>query len=147
VIVFADTSAVGRVYLSDQPDSVELRRIVLKNDDPVIVCRLTDVEFTHSVALAEHDKRLTRRQAKNLLDQYTDDTAENGPVSVVDVTGATFLHAKDLARRFPTLRTLDSIQLASCTELIDAAPGDKVALLTRDRRQREVARGLKIAVL
>ncbi|HEY3737117.1 MAG TPA: type II toxin-antitoxin system VapC family toxin [Jatrophihabitans sp.] len=146
MIVFADTSVIGRIYLDDQMDSAELRVIILDSDDPAVICRLTDVEFTHSVALAEHDKRLTPRQAKDLLDQYRDDTAEDGRVAVVEVTPMTFARAEDLARRFPTLRPLDAIQLAACAELIDAAE-DEVALLTRDARQREVAKRLKIAVI
>lgn len=50
MIVHIDTSALGRLYLGDQSDSVQLSHTVRDGDRPVITSELTDVEMASTLA-------------------------------------------------------------------------------------------------
>ncbi|WP_375504620.1 hypothetical protein [uncultured Jatrophihabitans sp.] len=52
MIIYIDTSALGRVYLGDKSDSAELGRIVYDGDHPVVTSELTDVEIASAFARA-----------------------------------------------------------------------------------------------
>ena len=68
VIIYIDTSALGRVYLGDQSDSTELSRVVYEGDWPVITSELTDVEIASTLTRASRDGVIDSVTANELLD-------------------------------------------------------------------------------
>lgn len=145
MIVYIDTSALGRVYLGDQTDSAELSRVVCEGDRPVITSELTDVEIASAFARASREGVIDPATAGALLQQYAADTSDAGPVGVVALDSDTIA----LAQRYvlsASLRTLDAIHLAACTRFAEST-ADEVRLLSRDHRQIEAARALGIALV
>ncbi|MHB8331470.1 MAG: PIN domain-containing protein, partial [Candidatus Dormibacteria bacterium] len=53
--IFADTSAVVRAYLSDEPDHATLAEVLLAGPEPVVISALAEVEFVSAVARAPPD--------------------------------------------------------------------------------------------
>lgn len=145
MIIYIDTSALGRVYLGDQSDSTELSRVVYAGDNPVITSELTDVEIASVLARAGRDGVIDSVTADELLDRYAADTSDTGPVGVVAVDSHTIALAQRYVLRAP-LRTLDAIHLAACARFGESTP-DEVRLLSRDNRQNEAANVLGIVLV
>ncbi len=57
-IFYADTSALVRALFVDEPDHVELRRLLLEGETPVVTSELTRVELASAVAAAAWTGRL-----------------------------------------------------------------------------------------
>lgn len=144
MIIYIDTSALGRVYLGDESDSTELSRVVYQGDHPVITSELTDVEIASTLARANRDGTIDSSTASGLLHRYGADTCDTGPVGVVALDSDTIALAQRYVRS-ATLRTLDAIHLAACTRFGESAAAE-VRLLSRDIRQNEAARALGIAL-
>ncbi len=142
MILYIDTSALGRVYLGDQSDSTQLSHIVYDGDRPVITSELTDVEIASTVARASRAGAITAATADELLDRYAADTSDTGPLGVIGLDSDTIALAQRYVLQAP-LRTLDAIHLAACARFGDSTPDD-VRLLSRDNRQNEAARALGI---
>ena len=58
MIVFADTSALGSVYLGDEEDGSWIEWVIFDGPDPVVVCELADVEFASLLARARREDRI-----------------------------------------------------------------------------------------
>jgi len=144
VIIYIDTSALGRVYLGDQSDSTELTRVVYEGDCPVITSELTDVEIAGALARASRDGVLDLVTADELLARYAADTSDAGPLGVLALDSDTIALAQRYVLTAP-LRTLDAIHLAACARFGESTP-DEVRLLSRDNRQNEAAHALGIAL-
>lgn len=144
MIIYIDTSALGRVYLGDQSDSTELSRVVYEGDRPVITSELTDVEIASTLARARRDGVIDSITADGLLDRYATDTSDTGPLGVVALDSDAIALAQRYVLSTP-LRTLDAIHLAACARF-GASTSDEVRLLSRDNRQNEAARALGIAL-
>lgn len=144
MIVYIDTSALGRVYLGDQSDSSELARVVYEGDRPVITSELSDVEIASTFAQASRDGVIDSVTAHGLLDRYAADTSDTGPLGVVALDSDTIALAQRFVLSAP-LRTLDAIHLAACARFGESTP-DEVRLLSRDNRQNEAAQALGIAL-
>lgn len=144
MIIYIDTSALGRVYLGDQSDSTELTRVVYEGDRPVITSELTDVEIASTLARASRDGVIDLDTASGLLDRYAADTSDTGPLGVVALDSNTIALAQRYVLSAP-LRTLDAIHLAACARFGESTP-DEVRLLSRDNRQNEAAQALGIAL-
>lgn len=145
MIVYIDTSALGRVYLGDRADSTELSRIVYDGELPVITSELTDVEIASAFARASREGVIDAAAAGGLLQQYAADTSDSGPLGVVALDSDTLALAQRYILSAP-LRTLDAIHLAACSRFAESA-ADEVRLLSRDHRQTEAARALGIALV
>ncbi|CAN5621791.1 type II toxin-antitoxin system VapC family toxin [soil metagenome] len=144
MIIYIDTSALGRVYLGDQSDSTELTRVVYEGDRPVITSELTDVEIASTLARASRGGVIDSVTANGLLDRYAADTSDTGPLGVVALDSDTIALAQRYVLSTP-LRTLDAIHLAACARFGESTP-DEVRLLSRDNRQNEAAQALGIAL-
>lgn len=145
MIIYIDTSALGRVYLGDQSDSAALSRIVYEGDRPMITSELTDVEIASALARASRDGVIDPATAGALLEQYAADSSDTGPLGVVALDSDTIALAQQYVLSAP-LRTLDAIHLAACTRFAASTP-DEVRLLSRDTRQNEAARALGIPLV
>jgi predicted nucleic acid-binding protein len=144
-LLYADTSALARAYLADEPEHELLRGMLLEGSDEVVTSALTRIELASAVRAAAGTGRLRRWQ--RLLDRIDADCDEDGPVTLLALQPDVVLEpAYDLVRRH-RLRTLDAIHLAvaleDCPRL--AADGD-VAFVTRDAEQAAAARSLGLAL-
>jgi len=144
-LLYADTSALARAYLADEPDHEQLRDLLLEGHDPVVTSALARIELASAIRAAAGAGRLRRWQS--LLERIDADCEEQGPLTLLALQPELVLEpAYDLVRRH-RLRTLDAIHLAvaleDCPKL--AEDGD-VAFVTRDGHQAAAARTLGLAV-
>ncbi len=93
MIVFADTSALGSVYLGDEEDGSWIEWVIFDGPDPVVVCELADVEFASLLARARREDRIDEAGVAERLEMYADHTADDGPIGVVPLTGDTLVRA------------------------------------------------------
>lgn len=144
MIIYIDTSALGRVYLGDRSDSAELGRIVYEGDDPVVTSELTDVEIARALARASRERVIGPDTADELLKRYAADTSDTGPLGVIALDGDVIARAQEYVLS-TSVRTLDAIHLAACARFGESTP-DEVRLLSRDNRQNQAAHALGIAL-
>lgn len=144
MILYLDTSALGRVYLGDQSDSTQLSHIVYDGECPVVTSELTDVEIASTLERAGRDGTITRVIVDELLDRYAADTCDTGPLGIIGLDSDTISLAQRYVLQTP-LRTLDAIHLAACTRFAESTTDD-VRLLSRDNRQNEAALALGIGL-
>jgi predicted nucleic acid-binding protein len=146
VAIFADTSAVVRAYLLDEPDHATLAEVILAGPEPVVISALAEVEFVSAVARATRNRRIGRTLADRLLADFVADTAAGGPLAVAtfDAQGA-FATAKRLLGKY-RLRTLDALQLAAAIS-VAAATDEELVFCTRDEDQAAAARAEHLSVL
>ncbi|MCA1600436.1 MAG: type II toxin-antitoxin system VapC family toxin [Acidobacteria bacterium] len=143
-VVYADTSALARVWFSDEPDHREISQIVLDGDDFIITSELARPEFASAVYAASRDGRLS--EPKAVLHRFDADCGEKGSIALLPLEPSSiFPSAVRLLGLYP-LRTLDAIHLAVALEEKGSA-GEDFALLTRDDRQGEAAGAEGLLVL
>jgi predicted nucleic acid-binding protein len=146
VAIFAGTSAVVRVYLSDEPDRAMLAEVLFAGPEPVVISALAQVEFVSAVARATRDGRIGQSLAGRLLADFVADTASDGPLAVaVFDAEAAFAAAKRLLGKY-RLRTLDAVQLAAAMS-VAATTDEELAFCTRDEDQAVAARAEHRSVL
>lgn len=136
-LLYADTSALVRAYLADEPGHTELRRLLLDGSDLVTCSELARVELAGAVRSAERSGRLPTPSA--VLDRFDVDCVSR--IALVRFDAGTVLptaRALVLAHR---LRTLDALHLAVAVEAA-LAVGDALIFVTRDRDRADVARAL-----
>lgn len=144
-LLYADTSALARAYLPDEPDHETLRAILLEGTEPVVTSELARLELASAITAAARAKRLPR--VRRLLARIETDLGSDGPVALVvlrsDVVFPTALRLVIEHR----LRTLDAIHLAvAIEEFSDPAPAEGLAFVTRDRQQAAAARAMGLSV-
>lgn len=139
VVAYADTSAIVRAYMPDEPAHERVRRALFHERWTVLTSVLADVEMTAAVRAAARAGRIA--DPEPLLDQVAADMAPDGPLVVLGLSTEGVLgRARDLCDRHP-LRALDALHIA--VALVDGArvAGDAgLAFLTCDARQAEAAR-------
>ena len=141
-MLFADTSALARVYLEDEPDARALRTLLLDSGEAVVASELVRVELARSAKGAERAGRLT--SAAMMLDLVDDDL--DGPITVVDLDPRAILpSARDLVLEH-RLGTLDAIHLAVAVDFRDTG-SDDVVFVTRDADQAAAAKALGFPLL
>jgi len=143
-VLYADTSALVRAYLADEPDHEVLRATILEGDEPVTTSEISRVEIARALKAAERAGRL--EDAGPVLERVDADlsglpilTIRLDPVALVPRSRELVI-----AHR---LRTLDALHLAVALSLDVWADGEQVALVTRDSGQASAARALGLAVL
>lgn len=145
-LLYADTSAVIRAYLSDEDDHAPLNRLLLVGNDPVVTSELTHVEFTSAIAAAHRAGRISNPDA--ILADFESECGEYGAFSLLAFDSATILPmARQLVLDNP-LRAMDAIHLATALiEAVSLAGGEATALVTRDNRQAAAAKVCGLRVL
>ncbi len=144
-VFYADTSALVRAFFVDEPDHVELRRLLLEGETPVVTSELTRVELASAVAAAARTGGLQRPQV--VLDRYDGECGDDGPLTMVRLDPEVALPtARGLVLRHQ-LRTLDAVHLAvALTTAVDLAADGEVCLVTRDHGQAAAAVEVGLAV-
>jgi predicted nucleic acid-binding protein len=110
-VYYADTSALLVSYLPDEAGSAALRALLLEGRDPVLACRLVDVEVPRALVTGVRRGRIPAGRLGALLDQYDRDVGSRRRVELLGLDTAALERARDLVTRHP-LRTLDAIHLA-----------------------------------
>jgi len=110
-VYYADTSALLVSYLPDEAGSEALRALLLEGRDPVLACRLVDVEVPRALVTGVRRGRIPAAALHALLRQYDRDVGSHRRVELLGVGTAALRRARDLVTRHP-LRTLDAIHLA-----------------------------------
>lgn len=123
-VYYADTSALLVSYLPDETGSAALRALLLEGRDPVVACRLVDVEVPRALATGVRLGRIPAARLDALLDQYDRDVGGGRRVELLGLDASALERARDLVARHP-LRTLDALHLA-------VAEGDGRRLVGRD---------------
>jgi len=145
-LLYADTSAILRAYLVDEPDHEVLRSTLLHGTEPVVVSEVARIELASAMARVGRSGRLPNW--KSVLEQIDNDFGDAGPIALVAIRAETVFPA---ARRLAVesgLRAMDAVHLAVATEECPAiAAGDDVVFITRDREQANAAAALGLVVL
>jgi predicted nucleic acid-binding protein len=144
-VLYADTSAVVRAHLPNEPDHEELASLLFEGEHRVITSELTRIEFASAMASARSAGRI--RYARPALARFDAD-AGSGVLTVIPLVPQVIMPAAyRLAADNPTLRTLDAIHLAvALHDTQGLTGGAPVTLVTRDQRQADAAKahGLEV---
>lgn len=141
-VLFADTSALARAYLRDEPDSQALRHILLDSGEPVVASELVRLELARSVAGAQRAGRVANAvRILRGIDVDLDD-----PITIVDLEPSTVLPCARQLVLEHRLGTLDAIHLAVAVEERRRSP-DPMVFVTRDADQAAAAAALGFSLL
>lgn len=145
-ILYADTSAIVRAYLTDEPDHAQLRALLLDGGNAVLSSEIARVEFASAVTVASRRSRLAR--AEILLNRFDADCQPGGAIGLLAFDTPNVLGlARDFVRSH-SLRTLDAIHLAvALSDGVRLAAGDVLTLVTRDANQANAARALGLPTI
>lgn len=145
-MIYADTSAMGRAYFSDEPGHAELRALLLGGRETVVTSSLTRVEIASAVHRAVRAGRI--RDGRAVLDRFDADCGAHGPIVRLRVRPDGLLEvAVDLVAAH-ALRALEAIHLAvALTDAVALADEEPLTFVTRDAEQATAARahGLTVA--
>ena len=146
-VLYADTSAVVGAYLSDEAEHVALKELLFSRVHSVLTSELTRVEFASAATAAMRLGRISDHLG--LLRQFDHDTATGGHFGVIPLAPHRILPAaRRLVLENHPLRTLDAIHLAVALYEVSALTGGEPAVMvTRDRRQADVAKANGLSVL
>ena len=140
-LLYADSSALLRAYFADEDEHLELRKLLLREREPVVTSEITRLELASAVRAAYSAGRVVR--SSDLLERIEGDLAEDGAISPIDFRADPIVAT---AYRFILdyrLRPLDAIHLAVCVEDCPGlAGGEEVVFVTRDSDQAAAARAL-----
>lgn len=144
-LVYADTSALARAYLADEPEHAELRTWLLEGKDLVVTSELARVELASAIGAAAAARRLDR--VDGLLARIDANFGDDGPVTLLRLRPETVLPAALGLVLKHRLRTLDALHLAVALEECPAlAADDVVVFVTRNRDQAAAARATGFSV-
>ena len=142
-LLYADSSALVRAYLGDEPGSASLRALLLESDEPVATSELSLVELTRALRAAERSGRLP--DAGAALAGVEEDFSERGPVLVIGLGPDPVLRRAREVVLAHRVGTLDAIHLAVAIEESKAL-GEPIVFVTRDDQQSVAARALGLEV-
>ena len=144
-MIYADTSALGRVYFADEQDHRQLRTLLLDDAEPVVSSQIARLEIAGAAVRAERAGRLS--DARLIVAAFDAHCGDGGPYTLLRVRADRILEAAHgLVVRYG-LRTLDAMHLAVALEDAAALAESRVLFVTRDAEQGSAARseGLEVA--
>ena len=141
-VLYADTSALARLYLIDEPDADELEALLLEGGAPVSTSELSDLELARAVIAAERSRRIaSARPVLNLISRHLGTV-----IGLVRLTPETVLtRARPIVLEH-RIGTLDAIHLAVALDL-RATQDEDVVFVTRDVDQAAAAKALGFPLL
>jgi predicted nucleic acid-binding protein len=144
-LLYADTSAIIRAFLTDEREHVALRAMLLGGDDPVVVSEIARVEIARAVDSAARSGRIA--DGPSLLDAIDAVCGDGGSIRLLSLQSDVVL---PLARRYVLeygLRTLDAIHLAVASQDCPMLSiGSDFGFVTRDDIQAAAATALGFSV-
>lgn len=139
IIRYADTSALVRAYLHDEPEHAALRDLLLTPGATTVTSELTRFEFASALRAAERAGRVP--VAREVIESFDADCGEPGPIALIEFDRAAVLpSARELVMSH-AVRTLDALHLAVALAVRASQPTeDDFVLVTRDTSQADAAR-------
>lgn len=144
-MIYADTSALGRAYFSDELDHAALRALLLGGLETVVTSSLTRVEIASAAHRAARAGRI--RDGRAMLDRFDADCGADGLIVRLRLRPDGLAVAVDLVAAH-ALRALDAVHLAvALTDAVALAGEEPLTFVTRDAEQATAARahGLTVA--
>jgi predicted nucleic acid-binding protein len=141
--LYADSSALVRAYLGDEPGSTRLREILLESDDVVVTSELSLVEVARAFRAAERSGRIPRDD--RALEGVEADFSAGGPVLVIGLRPDPVLRRARAVVLEHRVGTLDAIHLAVAIEERRALD-EPIVFVTRDDEQAIAAQELGFEV-
>ena len=142
--LYADTSALARLYLRDEPDADLLADLLLHGPEAVLTSQLARLELTSALLAAGAGGRL--EDARTVLGRALRDVSADGPVLPVVLDAGAVLPVAERLVAHHRLRTLDALHLAVALDEQGHA-GEPLRFVTRDERQAAAARAEGLEVL
>lgn len=144
-MIYADTSALGRVYFADEEDHVPLRALLVDGDEPVVSSQLARLEIASAVVRAGHAGRLD--DATTIVNAFDAHCRANGPFTLLRLEADRILDASQRLVVRHGLRTLDAMHLAVALEDAVSLAEERLLFVSRDVEQATAARaeGLSVA--
>lgn len=144
-VPFLDSSLIAAAYLADE-DGHAAARDLIDRTPRILSSELSRVEVSRAIAAAARSRRMRPAAAKRALDHLARDLGGDGAIEVLPLDGPpTVERALRLVAEHP-VGTLDAIHLAVASREGRALAGDDLVFVTRDDRQRGVAKKLGLAV-
>ena len=144
-IVYCDTSALARAYLTDEEGHDGLRARLLGGPEDVVTSALAEVEMVAALSAAGRAGRIA--DTRSALTRLSADLHRDRSILLIALDGPTALEmALSLCERH-RLRALDAVHLAvALTDARTLAGDDRLIFITRDADQAEAARaeGLEV---
>src|SRR5712692_2929377 len=144
-LLYADTSALARVYVADESGHAELKALLFADQQPLVTSEIARLELASAMRAASRTGRV--RNYADVLRGIDAHFAQGGPIDAIDLRPRLIF---PLAHRLIIehgLRTLDAVHLAVCVEECPAlAGGDEIVFVTRDADQAKAARALGLEV-
>ncbi len=141
-VLYADTSALARAYLADEPDSGALRELLFDSGAVVFASELVRVELARAAKNAERSRRI--ENAESMLEVL--DAELERSIALIDFEPAAVLpRARDLVLAH-RLGTLDAVHLAVALEESRSSSAP-IVFVTRDADQAAAAAALGFRLL
>ncbi|HEX9374653.1 MAG TPA: type II toxin-antitoxin system VapC family toxin [Actinomycetota bacterium] len=142
--VYADSSALVRAYLADEPASAVARRLLFDGEG-VMTSEVARVEFASAVTRAFRARRIDL--AGDYLLAFDADCGVAGPVALLPLRSPVTLHTAHRIASTHGLRGLDAIHVATAIDEAASIPvDDGISFVTFDDEQAAAARaeGLRV---
>ncbi|HEX4747351.1 MAG TPA: type II toxin-antitoxin system VapC family toxin [Gaiellaceae bacterium] len=142
-LLYADTSALARAYLPDQPEHDRMRSLLLETGPPVVTSEIAAVELSAAITAAARAGRI--QDARRTLRRIDADVSRDA-IALLPLRPARVF---PVARRLIAAHALyaaDAIHLAVALRETPGLSNDGVTLVTHDRRQVAAARAEGLAV-
>ncbi len=144
-LLYVDTSALARAYLTDEVGHEQLRTLLFESDYRVVTSELARIELASAIVSASRTGR-----TPNWEEVLATMEADTGPAGVIALIALRRESNLPSALRLVTehrLRTLDAIHLAvAIEEGPRLAAGEGIEFITRDHDQAAAARALGLTV-
>jgi hypothetical protein len=142
-VLYADSSALARAYLPDEPEHARLRELLLESGRAIVTSEIAAVELSAAMTAAERAGRIpdARRALRRIAADVSRDVVALLPLR----PGTVFPVARRLIADHP-LFAVDAIHLAVAIVEAPSVADDGVEFATQDRRQREAAHAEGLAV-
>jgi predicted nucleic acid-binding protein len=145
-MLYADTSAIIRAYMNDEPEQAALERLLLRAAEPVLTLEIARVEFGGAMVRAVRAGRV--RRADELIRRFDRDCGESAGIALVPLDRDPMLRDAHRLSVAYGLRALDAMHVAAAITESRRWPGPgPLRFVTRDEDQAAAARteGLAIA--
>ncbi len=135
MIVYADTSAVARAFLVDEPEHGAIKELLFTSPGSALTSELTRVELSAAFRRAARAGRIN--DPERLTAKALDQVSRSGGLRTISLE---ILRIEDEIHRLLAryrLRAADAIHLATAIVAMDGPHG--VRFVTRDREQADAA--------
>lgn len=146
MIVYLDSSVLGRAYLRDESGHAEAMALLADPDVAAVTGSWTWIEVSGALTRAA---RAGRGDADGLLKSLDEDLDAGGLVTVMKVSQAEVEDKALGLARDHGIRALDAWHLAAASLVLPelVGPGETAAFATRDADQAKVAESLGFEVI